>query len=432
MVATGEGFNLPMFLHSVLITGATLIKTRDGTNQSAEKYTELFSVAADNFEHIYKTFKDSDYRITTLENEYDVMNNEIGSLTDRTDELEDTVSKINSCECDKEWMHFMKQNFQQGLFNDDIVVNGTIDMRGNVIERIGNIKVPEAPFTIEAPKLHVASGVVEAMNIPANLNFIHDSRKEDLTGPNSVIDYNTYGVWQQACDLDVFGSVDVDNRLRINTLDENKRNIVKTVDVGATLDDLDYRVREIEQGGGGGGGDGYWKKNTARMERLPEHITLENFDFNKYAETISFKKISDDYSLIYFPNLVSIDLDYDRYQFITISGLANENFYITTKDRKIKLPLVNSFSLNEVFEYTCDVHDVGILWRNKQPVGHQSGVEFSVGNGYARFDAEVYKGTEEEPTTLYLQEFDSTGKLIIETTFTLTHTVSTHAGGGIE
>ena len=77
MISSGSGFNLPLFLHSVLITGASLIKTSDGTNQTAEKYTELFNVAADNFEHIYKTFKDYDYRTTALEDSYDILNNEV-------------------------------------------------------------------------------------------------------------------------------------------------------------------------------------------------------------------------------------------------------------------------------------------------------------------------------------------------------------------
>ena len=163
MISQGSGFNLPLFLHSVLITGATLIKTSDGTSQTAEKYTELFNVAADNFEHIYKTFKDYDYRMTVLEDSCDTLINEVGSLTERTDDLEDTVSKINSCECDKEWMRFMKNNFEPGLFDDEIKVNGTIDMAGNTIERIGNIKIPEGGvLTIDGSKLHLSSGTVEA------------------------------------------------------------------------------------------------------------------------------------------------------------------------------------------------------------------------------------------------------------------------------
>ena len=421
MISSGSGFNLPLFLHSVLISGAKLIKTSDGTSQNAEKYTELFNVAADNFEHIYKTFNDYDDRMTGLEDSFEILDNEVETLTERTEELEDTVSKISSCECDHEWMKFMQKNFTaNGLFDDEVNVNCDLLMNGNDIHDVGNIHSKENTFIqVDTPKLRITSGTIEALNIPAELQFVYNSRKDDtkeadfLDGSNNVVDYNTYGVWYQACDSEVMGSIDVDNRLRINKIEDNKK--VSTMDVGAMLEDHEIRIKDIEESGGGGGGEtGYWKKNAPRMERLPEHITLEAFDFDQYASTITFKKISEQYSLIYFPNLVSIDLDYDRYQFITIKGLTENDVYITSKDKQLILPLVNSLSFGEVFMQACDLHNVGILWRNKQPVERNIGVEFTLNNGYARFDSEIYKGTEEEPTTLYLDEYDSSDNLLLE------------------
>jgi hypothetical protein len=176
-------------------------------------------------------------------------------------------------------------------------------MNGNDIHNVGNIHSKENTFMhVDTPKLKITSGTIEALNIPSELQFVYNSRKNEtkeadfLDASNNIVDYNTYGVWYQACDSEVMGSIDVDNRLRINTIENNKK--VKTLDVGATLEDHETRIKDIEEsGGGGGGGDGYWKLNKERMQRMPEHITLENFDFNKYADTITYKKISDEYSV---------------------------------------------------------------------------------------------------------------------------------------
>ena len=289
IVSTGSGFNLPLFLRSVLITGANLIKLRSDTGErvNAEHYPEYFNVTADNFEYVYLKLREYADKFANLDNTLNIFDGELDSLTKRVDELEEDVSKIESCECDKQWMRFMKQNFKEGFFDDEIIVDGSIDLQGkHAIQGLTEMTTHNGVLMINGSLY--TNDKIQASNIPSQLTFRPNGVLNDEN--DGIVDYNTYGKWYQPCDIETFGSIDVDNRLRINTLDSNKTSVVKTVDVGATLDDFGERIDTLETGLSEAvykGGDGI-KVNDKTINVLVDNETIKIGNDNKLraSETV--------------------------------------------------------------------------------------------------------------------------------------------------
>ena len=429
IVSTGAGFNLPMFLHSVLISGANMIKLRSDTGEhtNAERYEECFSVTADNFEYVYLKLREYADKFIRLNETLQIFDQEIDSLTNRVEDLEETVEHIESCECDKEWMRFMKQNFKEGIFSDEIIVDGNIDLQGkHGLHGLTEMNTHNGVLLINGSLY--TNDKITALNLPSQLTF----RKNGLTEKqfitdDGIVDYNTYGKWYQACDIEAFGSVDVDNRLRINTLNSDKTSIIKTVDVGAKIDDFEYRIEALEAGGGGGsGGDGFWKINPTHMQSLPEHPALETYDFIAKASTVEVRNIDEDTIYVYFPDL-TVDLSYDRAQFIEIKS-STRTYYISTKNNQMELPMITDYeTLQEEMVYKPDLNHIGMLW--KRQVITKSTTEAGKVNSLSvywsvyyetRFNDEFLVGSAERPLTITLQEYNSSNELYRATTFTLT------------
>ena len=212
IVSTGAGFNLPMFLSSVLLTGAKMIRLRgEDEYANTERYEENFSVTADNFEYVYLKLKEyakkfADFkeqlqiqnsRINDLTNTAEIFNSELETLTGRVNELEETVEQIESCECDKTWMRFMKQNFQEGIFDDEIEVKGNLNLNGNELSGLTEMHTHGGVLNING-SLYVPNHPVTARNLPAELTFRHNGLKQsEYITDDGVVDYNTYGKWFQ-------------------------------------------------------------------------------------------------------------------------------------------------------------------------------------------------------------------------------------------
>ena len=477
VISSQGGFNLPMFLHTVLINGAKMIKLRGAQEQDTGLYTDLFSTTADNFEYVYKVFNEYADQFAKLDAGMNTFNNEMESLTNRVDELEDDVSKIVSCTCDKEWMKFMKKNFSEGLFDDEIRVNGEIDFQGNHIAGVSEIKSVDGTLYINSTTIDTGSGRIKAVNIPPDLTFrrngiLSDINMSYINAAGQIVNYNSYGKWMQPCDTEVFGSIDVDNRLRINTLNDEKTEITSTIDVGAFLEDLDYRVSEIESSGGGGGvityipgnaidithdqkinvlydnetigikdnklyaigggsGGEFWKLNPTRMQTLPEHKTLETYDFIMNSHNVNVRNIDADTIFVYFPNL-TVDLSYDRAQFIEIKSInPDRTWYLTTKNGFMEYPMIiNSKTFQEETVLKNNINEIGMLWKKQIQTKEttKNGLIATIPlfftvyfeTDFRYYDEEFWSGLPEKPLTIKIKEYNSSKEIYRTSTFLIT------------
>ncbi|MBO5711815.1 MAG: hypothetical protein J6R47_03160, partial [Acholeplasmatales bacterium] len=285
------------------------------------------------------------------------------------EELQNKIKDIKPCECDKEWMRFMKSNFEKGSLDNSVNVKGELNLSKGTIQGLSSINNTEGELNINCMAIKT-DGLVSSKNLPKELSFIYNNNSQFDSVPEyikegEVIEYNTYGKWYQPCDIETFGSIDVDNRLRINTL-ENKK-IVKTLDVGANIEDHEIRISSLENSGGGGSGvANYWKINPTHMESLPEHYTLDTYDYRDSAKYIKIKKLEDDTQFIYFPGL-TIDNSFDRHEFIEIMcPNPRRTWYLTTKNNKLIVPkIIDHMTMQEEFVET-DLNEIGILWQNQR------------------------------------------------------------------
>ena len=94
IVSTGAGFNLPMFLNSVLIAGAIMIKLRsDGERVTVERYQEFAENTLDNFDYVARKFNEYAEKFKTLNAQIDDHDDAIAELTG---ELYNTNQNVNN------------------------------------------------------------------------------------------------------------------------------------------------------------------------------------------------------------------------------------------------------------------------------------------------------------------------------------------------
>ena len=136
--------------------------------------------------------------------------------------------------------------------------------------------------------------------------------------------------------------------------------VQKVLNVLYDNDTLGIRDNKLYVIGGGSGGD-FWKINPTHMQQLPEHKTLENYDFDNNAENINVRNIDDETVFIYFPDL-TIDLSYDRAQFIEIKAQnPNRTWYLSTSGNQIEIPkIIDSETFAEETVFNHDICSIKI------------------------------------------------------------------------
>jgi hypothetical protein len=166
IISTGAGFNLPMFLNSVLINGAQMIKLRStGEKTDTGLYTEFFDTSADNFVYIYKVFNDYANKFAELDTELNTFNNELDTLNSRVDNLNEEIQKITPSESDKKWLEFMQYNFMEGETENDIIVAGELNINANALNEVAEINSYAGIFQINSAIVDV-NGEIKSTNIP--------------------------------------------------------------------------------------------------------------------------------------------------------------------------------------------------------------------------------------------------------------------------
>ena len=130
LISQGSGFNLPLFLHSVLITGAEMTKLRGGEKVNTEMYKDYFNTTMDNFDYVYKIFTDYAKKFEEIGEDIEHLDLELEKVQNDLSALTTRVDNIKECECDHEWMKFMKSNFVKGTDENEVFVNGELDFKG--------------------------------------------------------------------------------------------------------------------------------------------------------------------------------------------------------------------------------------------------------------------------------------------------------------